>query len=194
MADPSTTQSLKVEKTFTYRGGVRVFSNRYHFTGGPVTGNTQWTTLADAVTTAEKAIYPSTGFSLTITQAIGYDAGSEVPVFSKTYALAGTLAIASAVATPGDCAALIRYSTADRTSKNHPIYLFNYYHGALGVNATTADTLYSSQRTLMGTYAGSWITGFSDGTHTLVRTGPYGHVATGQLVATTVHHRDFPGG
>jgi hypothetical protein len=188
----ASTQSLKIEKTFTYRGVPRVFSNRYHFSGGPVSGSTQWTTLADAVTAAEKTIYPSTGFTLTITAAFGYDAGSEVPVFSKTYALAGTLAIAGAVATPGDCAALIRYSTATRTSKNHPLYLFNYYHGALGVNATTADTLYSSQRTLMGTYAGNWITGFSDGTHTLVRCGPNGDVATGQLVATMVHHRDFP--
>ena len=190
----ATQPSLKIEKTFTYRGVPRVFSNRYYLDGGTPADSTHWTTLADAVTAAEKTVYPSSGFTLTITQAIGFAAGSDVPVFTKTYALAGTLAIGSGVAAPGDCAALVRYATSARTSKNHPIYLFNYYHGVLHQSATSGDALYPAQLTLFQTYAAAWITGFSDGSNVYKRTGPNGHIATGSLVNGYVHHRDFPGG
>jgi hypothetical protein len=171
-----------------------VFSNRYYFNGGTPADSAHWTTLSDAVTTAERVVYPSTGFTLTITQAIGYAAGSDVPVFTKAYALAGTLAIGAGSACPGDCAALVRYSTASRTSKNHPIYLFNYYHGVLSSTALTGDTVFANQVTALNTYATSWVTGFSDGALTLIRCGPDGDAATGVLVNTKVHHRDFPGG
>jgi hypothetical protein len=190
----SSKPSLKVVKTFTYRGVPREFSNRYYFDGGTPADSTHWTTLSDAVTTAEKAIYTSTGFTLTITGTFGYAAGSDVPVFSKTYSLAGTAAIGSGCATPGDCAVLVRYSTSARTSKNHPIYLYNYYHGAVSSTATAGDTVQSTQVTNMGTYAAAWVAGFSDGSITCVRTGPEGHNATGYVVNTKVHHRDFPNG
>lgn len=188
----ATAQSLKVVKSFLYRGSTREWSNRYHFTGGTVSGSTQWTTLSDAVTASEKACYVSTGIVNTIVATYGYDAGSDVPVFSKTYALTGTMAIAGGSCAPGDAAILVRYATATRTSKNHPLYLFNYHHGAIISSATTADTVFSTQLTNLGTFAAAWVAGFSDGTHTLVRCGPNGDVATGYLVNTKIHHRDFP--
>jgi hypothetical protein len=181
-------------KLFNYRGGTREFSNRYHFNGGTPADTTHWTTLADAIVTAEKAIAPSLasgGFR--ITGAYGYAAGSEVPVFSKTYATEGTLAGTGFTLVPGDAAALIRYSTAARTSKNHPLYLFNYYHGVSNTVAGAGqDTLLASQRTAMGTYASAWIAGFSDGTNTLKRAGPNGDLALGQLVNSLLTHRDLP--
>jgi hypothetical protein len=185
-----------VVKTFNYRAGTRDFSNRYHFTGGTPSGSTPWTTLSDAVVTAEKAIFPAIGSGgATIVATYGYAAGSDVPVFSKTYSTAGTLSSTGFYAAPGDCAALIRYSTAGRTSKNHPLYLFNYVHavGNAGL-PTTGDTLNASQRTAMGTYAGLWVAGFSDGSHTCVRSGPDGDSATGYLVNSQITHRDFPRG
>jgi hypothetical protein len=194
MTTPPTQPSLKIEKTFTYRGVPRIFSNRYFLDGGTPSDSTHWTTLADAVTTAEKAVYPSTGFTGSITAAYGYAAGSDVPVFSKTYALNWTMGIGAGCACPGDCAVLVRYSTSARTSKNHPIYLYNYYHGAVSTSTTSGDTVLAAQVTAMGTYAAAWIAGFSDGTLTLKRTGPYGHLGTGYVVNTKVHHRDFPGG
>lgn len=190
----SSKPSIKIEKTFTYRGVPRVFSNRYYFEGGTPADSTHWTTFADAVTAAEKAIYPTTGFTLTITAAFGYAAGSDVPVFSKTYALAGTMLIGGGSAAPGDCALLIRYSTTARTSKNHPIYLYNYYHGVLHQSALSGDLVYASQLTQFQTYAAAWVTGFSDGANTYKRTGPHGHLAIGYTVSDKVHHRDFPGG
>jgi hypothetical protein len=151
--------------------------------------NAHWTTLSDAIVTAEKAIYNAL---VTIVETQGYAAGSEVPVFSKTYSTVGTFAVGTSQQGPGDSAALVRYATAVRTSKNHPIYLYNYYH-APQITNSGVDTLYPAYVTALGTYAGQWIgAGFSDGTTTYNRAGPNGATATGQLVETYVTHRDLP--
>lgn len=186
--------SLRVVKQFNYRGTVREFSNRYHFAGGTPADSAHWTTFSDAVVTAERAIFAAlTSGGAKIVATVGYAGGSEVPVFNKTYTSDGTMAAGTGLVVPGDTAALVRYSTADRSSKNHPIYLFNYYHAAYAApGGITADTLYTTQRTAMGVYAASWITGFSDGALTLTRCGPNGHNATGSLVETLLTHRDLP--
>lgn len=97
------------------------------------------------------------------------------------------------MAAVGDAAGLIRYSTADRSSKNHPIYCFNYYHGVgtSGIFATK-DTLLSTQATAFATYAASWITGFSDGANTYKRARPNGNTVTGSFVEPLLTHRDLP--
>ena len=183
------TPSLKVTKSWTYRGVARRFSNRYHFVGGLPPDTAHWTTLADAVVTAEKAIYIS---STTIVQVDGYAAGSDVPVFTKTYTTVGTMATTAQMPVPGDCAGLIRYSTTSRTSKNHPIYLFNYYHSVQSVTGGP-DTVGAVQATAYGTYASAWVgAGFSDGATTYNRAGPNGATAVGELVEPLVTHRDLP--
>jgi hypothetical protein len=130
----------------------------------------------------------------TITEVLGYAAGSEVPVASKVYSTAGSQSGVGGVRGAGEVAALTRYSTSARSTKNHPIYLFNYYHGPLTKDGTAGerDTLLAIQKTTMGTYAAAWIAGFSDGTITATRTGPQGHPATGYVVEEFVTHRDFP--
>ena len=181
-------------KVFTYRGVLRTFSNRYHFNGGTPADNTHWTTLSDAVVTAEKAIYQTVANAgARITETFGYAAGSEVPVFSKTYATEGTLSPTGNFPVPGDCAALIRYGTSARSSKNHPVYLFNYYHGIAGpASNATPDNVSPTELTALNTYAAHWLSGFSDGSITAVRAGPNGDAATGALVETLFTHRDLP--
>ncbi len=182
------TPSVKVVKSFTYKDVTKLWSNRYHFNGGTPADSTHWNTLFDAITAAEKLMY---GPSITIVEALGYAAGSDVPVATKAYSLAGTGSFASGGPVPGDVAALIRYSTTARTPKNHPVYLFNYYHGIQGL-AADIDKVNTTQRTAMGTYASAWISGFSDGSITAVRAGPNGATATGSLVELYLTHRDFP--
>lgn len=190
LSSMAATPSLKVIKSFTYRGVTRTWSNRYHFNGGTPADSAHWTTFSDAVVTAEKA---TIGINVaTIVGTVGYAAGSDIPVFNKTYTTAGTGSFTGWVATPGDCAALIRYATTARTTKNHPIYLYNYYHGAGYTSGADVDTLNTPQSTALGTYAGHWISGFSDGTLTLVRAGPNGATATGSLIEPKITHRDLP--
>jgi hypothetical protein len=185
------TPSIKVIKQFGFKGSTRRWSNRYHFNGGTPADSAHWTTFSDAVVAAEKVALSG---NVTIVETIGYEAGSDVPVFSKTYSQAGTGSFAGTITyTPGQTAALLRWSTTARTSKNHPIYLFNYYHGVL-VKSSSApfDELSADQKSAIDTYAGAWISGFSDGTHTLVRAGPNGATATGHQCEKYVTHRDFP--
>jgi hypothetical protein len=183
------TPSVRVDKTFMYRGSLKTWSNRYHFNGGVPSDNTHWNTLFDAITAAEKALYKS---DVHIVKAVGYDAGSDLPVHEKDYALAGTASFFSGQDVPGDCAAILRYSTTARSSRNHAVYLFNYFHGALGGEGGDIDVLDSDQRDAIAAYAALWIAGFSDGTITAVRAGPHGATATSALVLPEVRHRDFP--
>jgi hypothetical protein len=183
------TPSIKVTKSFLYKGVTRTFSNRYHFNGGTPPDTAHWTTLSDAVVTAEKAIYSNV---VTIVGTTGYAAGSDVPVFSKTYSTPGSGAYTASPQAPGDVAMLARYSTAARTPKNHPVYLFNYYHAAYTNGIADMDRPASAQKTALQTYASSWVTGFSDGATSYNRAGPNGASATGSLVETYLTHRDFP--
>jgi hypothetical protein len=190
----ATAASIRVVKKFLFRGADRFFSNRYYFSAGAPTDATHWTTLSDAIVTAEKPCflaYGSGGSQIVAT--VGYAGGSEIPVFNKTYTTNGTGTWTTVLPVPGDCAALIRYSTADRSSKNHPIYLFNYYHSIQNdATSSTYDNLHPTQRTNMGTYASAWVAGFSDGTTTHKRSRPNGNVATGSLVELAITHRDLP--
>lgn len=168
-----------------------MWSNRYHFLGGTPADATHWHTLTDAIVTAEKAIH---GGDTVIVEATCYAAGSDVPVASKVYSTAGTCTVVTGDAIQAlEVCALGRWSTAERTSKNHPIYLMSYWHGVWTNTADLwAESLDSDQKSAMNTYGAAWISGFSDGSITATRAGPNGQAATGYLTEEYVTHRDFP--
>jgi hypothetical protein len=187
----ATNASVKIIKSSPYKGGNRTWSNRYHFNGGTPADSAHWNTLFDAIVLKEKTTLQAL---TSIVEAIGYAAGSDVPVASKTYTTPGTLTpVAGNFLSPLNTAALIRYSTNTRTTKNHPIYCFNYVHGAFVLNGSPGNmTLDLNQKTALASYATNWISGFTDGSITAVRATPRGSLATGSIVEEYVTHRDFP--
>lgn len=184
----ATQASIKVVKTFTYLGTPRTWSNRYYLDHTSIDTQAHFNTLADNVVNAEKlALMPA----VTITEVLYYAPGSDVAVWTRSYSTAGT-ATATGNRAPGDVAMMIRYTTTQRSAKNHPIYLFNYYHGIDVQALPNQDKPTAAHAGVLGTYANSWVTGFSDGVNTYKRAGPRGAVAQGYEVPVYVTHRDFP--
>ncbi len=187
------TPSIKVTKSMAYRGGTKQFSNRYHFNGGTPSDGAHWSTLATAVIADEKRCWTS---AVTIVGWTGYAAGSDVPVASGTVSVAGTLTLPTgAQYAPGDCCYLGKMTTAARSTKNHPIYLYNYIHGVLHNTSDANDVVDNTQRVQIKDYLEDWISpGFSDGTNTYVRAGPRGANALSVVSPSPayIHHRDFP--
>jgi len=181
--------SIKLTKSFTYRGGVKRWSNRYYIGTDAPLDHAHWQTLADNVVAAEKLIF-------TVGQHIvavdGYEAGSEIPVFHEDINVAGTYAASGQKQAPGDCVALMRWSTDQRTTKNHPIYLFKYWHGVQTPDSGDPDVILAAQAALYNTYAAAWVTGFTDGLSNYHLTGPRGASALDHFLEPYVMHRDFP--
>jgi hypothetical protein len=190
----ATAPSIRVVKQFNYRGAIRTFSNRYHFTGGTPANSVAWGTFSDAIVNAEKAIYTAlTSGGAKIIETVGYQGGSEVPVFTKTYTTDGTGSWTTGYQAPGDVVALLKFTTNDRSAKNHPIYCFNYFHGVTsGATVATADKPLTAQASAIGIYGNNWVTGFSDGTANHVRARPNGNSCVGYVVETYLTHRDLP--
>ncbi len=187
----ATQYRIKTVKTFPYRGDpVKTFSNSYYFDGGAPADSTAWHDLMDAVTALEKTIYLS---AVHIVDAFGYGPTSDVAVASKSYALAGTLTASGASNTPGDCAICLRMATTKLSTKNHPVYVFSYFHEALYLGSSSdADTPHASQKTAIDNYGAAWQTGITVGARTYKRTTPDGAATTGHFVDPWITHRDFP--
>lgn len=181
--------SIRTIKTFTYRGAPQQFSNRFYFNGGTPADATAWHAFMDAVTNLEKIVYPA---HVSVIRAVGFAAGSDLPVATKDYTIPGTLGVVGNP-TPGDCAAVLRMGTNKRSKKNHAVYCFSYFHGCEYTTSTTnADTLHPTQVTNVQTYGNGWLTGITAGGVTAIRATPDGHPVVGALVEPFISHRDFP--
>lgn len=187
----ATTQySVKIRKHFPYRGATKEWSNRYYFDGSEPTDNTAWYALMDAVVLLEKSCYTSW---IAIDEAFGYGPTSDVAVASKAYSTGGTLDSSGGTLVPGDCAAVLRQATTKMSVKNHPVYVFSYFHGPMYTTAgTLVDTLLATQKTAIQAFGTAWVSGISVGARTYKRCTPDGHLVTGSLCNTYIGHRDFP--
>jgi hypothetical protein len=84
-------------------------------------------------------------------------------------------------------------ATTKRSTKNHVVYVFSYFHGCrFDPTAGDPDTLWSSQKTVIDTYMNAWLNGITVGARTYKRTTPDGHLTTGRLTDQFIGHRDFP--
>jgi broad specificity polyphosphatase/5'/3'-nucleotidase SurE len=86
----------------------------------------------------------------------------------------------------------MRFSTTQRSTKNHPIYLFKYLHGIRYSSGTPSDTLGAAWLTAMNEWGDDLVAGISDGTNTRILCSPRGAVAQARTTLTTIRHRDFP--
>lgn len=186
------TPSLLVAYTILDRGITKNVTNRFHFSGGTPADDASWATFADAVV-ADLA--PALSSESEIIRADGYAAGSDVAVWSKAYTTPGALTPSTtAPAVPGFCCALLRWSTDQRTTKNHPIYLFSYVHGVIasGITGANIANLKSNCLTALQSFATKWWNaGYSDGTNTYHRAGPNGAVALSSTVDTFIRDHDL---
>ncbi len=180
--------SIKISKTIDFRGGTKTWSNRYHFDGGVPANHADWVSLAVDIAADEKACYTSRVGMLGWT---GYLAGSDLPFDSGTLTGTGTLTTTGNQPNVSEAAVLLRFSTTQRTSKNHPIYLFKYLHDARWATGGDPDIPFSGQVTAMNGFGTNLVNGYTVSGLTHHYAGPNGAVAQGHTVETYVTHRDF---
>jgi hypothetical protein len=185
-----TQYSIRVKKSFVFRGAAKVWSNRYHFDGSAIGDSAAMNTFMDGVVLAEKAIH---GSQVTIVECNCFAPGSDVAIATKTYSTAGTLSITGGSACPGECAAILRMATTKKSTKNHPVFVFSYFHGVFfNTSSGVPDNILAAEKTAIEGYADSWKNGLSIGGRTYIRTTPDGHLTTGRVVSPYIGHRDFP--
>lgn len=161
---------ITLVKKFSYRGDANEeFSNQYWLSGSIPSDDTAWTTLIDALCTAEKACYTS---EVSIVRAYGYDSDADnaASVVQKDYSLspiAGTLTVSSAARVPGDVAGWIRWKTSRLNTKGKPIFLRKYMHGVWMSNTSGGDTLNATQKTAFETFGTKLMDGTFSGSRTL---------------------------
>lgn len=149
----ATVVGVTLVKRINYRGdATEEFSNQYWLSGGVPADATAWKALADALIAQEKTVYPS---GVTVVRAYGYNDNSPTAAsvwsydyLSHTATVAGTLAVGTGVANPGDCAVWVRWRTSRNNSKGKPIYLRKYIHPAVS-SAGTPDVVLPAQRTAL---------------------------------------------
>lgn len=190
MATAPTRVGVKVTWSSPYRGGTKQWSQLWHF-DGPTTwsGSTEFDTFTDALKGQLLGLLPS---DTTLVEMVGYNAGSFVPVYTHGYSLAGTSSASGGVVTPLEDCALVRFTTTQRSSKNHPIYLFKWFHAVRAGGSGSAETLDSGLKSNINSNMGTILGGLSDGTNTRFYCGPFGAVAQTRTVETYTHAREFP--
>lgn len=189
MAAP-TRVGVKLVFSSPYRGGTKVWSQLWHF-DGPTTwaSSGQFQTLVDNLVAQIQGLLPS---DTSITEAIAYNAGSSVPVYTYTHTWTGTSTATTGRRQALEACALVKFTTTQRSTKNHPIYLFKWFHAVFSSGTGTYEALDSGLKTNIQNNMTTILGGLSDGTNTRQYCGPFGAVAQSRIVEPDLHMREFP--
>lgn len=190
MATAPTRVGCKLEFSFSWRGNTKDWSQLYHF-DGPTSwaSQGQFDTFVVALWNLLKSGIPARN---TLVSGTAYNAGSFLPVFTHSFGAAGTYTDTSNPQAAGEMCALARFSTDQRSVKNHPIYLYKWFHGMQSDGLTSPDTLRTGIHTTLGGQLSTLLAGISDGTNTRQYCGPRGAVAQSVILNTLLHAREFP--
>lgn len=176
--------------TFSWRGSTKGWSQLWHFSGPTSWADqTHFDTFAVNFWNVIKPPIPARNTCTTMT---AYDAGSFLPVFTHSISAAGAYTDTSNPQAPGEACMLLRFLTDARTTKNHPIYLFKWFHGMQTDGNTSPDTLRSGIHSNGAGVVTDVLAGISDGTNTRNYCGPRGAVAQSGTCNTLLHVREFP--
>jgi hypothetical protein len=152
--------SLRVDKSFTYRGAPEQWSNRYHLSGGNPASEAEWLAILNAIAQVERAFL---AIGVKIVGGSGYLTDDGAAAFTYEYATGseweGLYQITSGeMEAPGDVAVWARWWCGKYSKRGKKIYLRKYFHG---IALQGADIFAPPQRALMLTYAQSMQAGFA---------------------------------
>jgi hypothetical protein len=185
---PPARPSIRVERTSPYRGGTRTWGQRYFFTGSNFT-TAEFETLKDNL----RALLRNITLDVTnITKCVGYNIGSDVPVYTDNSVVAGTYPSTTEPVMPLEVAALVRLGTTVRSTKNHPIYGFKYFHNVQNDGGLDHELLRAGWKSTCESEMDAILAGLSDGDSTRSWCDAKGAVFQSRLVETYLTHRDFP--
>lgn len=155
--------SIRLDKSFTYRGAAERWSNKYHLSGSAPASTAEWTAICDALVAAEKTLYPS---GTTVIYAAGYNSDTGAAVYTRDYTIspdtpvAGTLSTTGSVPVPGDDAWWVRWWAGQYNSRGKKIWLRKYFHSTLAATGG-GDNLLAGQKTAGGTFGALLISGLT---------------------------------
>lgn len=185
---PGTNPSIKLSFTIPYRGGLKDWSMKMHFSGGTPANDAAWTTFGAALYTE---LEPAIRNDCFLTQLDGYTEDGTPAVFTATHHTAGTFDPSAFDPQAAYMAALLYWTTDARNSRGGPIYLRNFVHGA-AADPADLDAVASTQLTALEAFAARFDdagAGFSDGTNTYKRCGPRGAVGLVGSARPFLSHR-----
>lgn len=186
------TPRIQARFSIPRRGGTQLWSTSYHLDNDVP----DLTTFEDLIDWLEgSGTYNQTSCFYPDVELVGWDyypPGIDVATFTRPSSLPGTLTPGAAELQSSDSVSLARWSTTAKTSKNHPIYLFNYLHGVRWKNTMAADTVDSDQAIAQQGFLQQLVDGITVNGHTFKRAGPQGAVAQSVVIDPYIRHRDFP--